>query len=174
MPLHRIEVSGADRKTARLIRRCARAALRQQGIPFRALINVTVTDDEGIRELNRAHRNIDAPTDVLSFPLLDWTDGQGEAPQPYDFDPRTRCAALGDVVLSAQRARAQAEEFGHSFQRECGYLVVHSVLHLLGYDHVDEGPRKLLMRGFEEDIIRLALGKAGEREKTPETSEQRE
>ena len=70
---------------------------------------------------------------------------------------------LGDVVISAERARAQAAEFGHSFERECGYLVVHSVLHLLGYDHVDEGPRKMLMRGFEEDIMLAALGKRGEK-----------
>ena len=166
MPFHKIEIDGADRRTARLIRRCIRAALRQQRVPFRAKVNVTVTDDEGIRELNRTHRNIDSATDVLSFPLLDWVDGRGEMPQPWDYDPDTRCVELGDVVISAQRAKAQAEEFGHSFERECGYLVVHSILHLLGYDHVDEGPRKLLMRGFEEDIIRLALGKAGSRDET--------
>ena len=163
MRFHKIEIEGADRPTARLIRRCIRAALRQQRVPFRAKVNVTVTDDEGIRALNREHRNIDAATDVLSFPLLDWVDGQGDLPQPWDYDPDTKCVELGDVVISAQRAGAQAEEFGHSFARECGYLTVHSVLHLLGYDHVDEGPRKLLMRGFEEDIIRLALGKAGQR-----------
>ena len=80
-------------------------------------------------------------------------------PQPWDYDLDTKCVELGDVVISAERARAQAIEFDHSFERECGYLVVHSILHLLGYDHVDEGPRKALMRGFEEDIMLLALGK---------------
>lgn len=159
MPFHKIEITGADRKTAKLIRRCIKAALRYERIPFRAKVNVTVTDDAGIRDLNREHRNIDSPTDVLSFPLLDWVDRKGEMPQPWDYDPDTKCVELGDVVISAERARAQAIEFDHSFERECGYLVVHSILHLLGYDHVDEGPRKALMRGFEEDIMLLALGK---------------
>ena len=159
MPFHKIEITGADRKTAKLIRRCIKAALRYERIPFRAKVNVTVTDDAGIRDLNREHRNIDSPTDVLSFPLLDWVDGKGEMPQPWDYDLDTKCVELGDVVISAERARAQAIEFDHSFERECGYLVVHSILHLLGYDHVDEGPRKALMRGFEEDIMLLALGK---------------
>lgn len=162
MHFHRIEIEGADRSTERLIRRCIRAALRYERIPFRAKVHVTVTDDEGIRALNREHRDIDAATDVLSFPLLDWVDGKGPLPQPYDYDPDTKCVELGDVVLSAERARAQAEEFGHSYARECGYLVVHSILHLLGYDHVDEGPRKALMRGFEEDIMRLVLRKKKE------------
>jgi len=159
MKFHKILIDGAERPTEKLIRRCIRAALRQQRVPFRVKVNVTVTDDAGIRELNREHRDIDAATDVLSFPLLDWVDGEGALPQPWDYDPDTKCVELGDVVISAERARAQAEEYGHSFERECGYLVVHSILHLLGYDHVDEGPRKVLMRGFEEDIMKLALGK---------------
>ncbi len=159
MPLHKIEITGAERKTEKLIRRCIQAALRHERIPFRVKVNVTVTDDAGIRELNREHRNIDAPTDVLSFPLLDWLDGKGDMPQPWDYDPDTKCVELGDVVLSAERARVQAVEFDHSFERECGYLVVHSILHLLGYDHVDEGPRKALMRGFEEEIMQSVLGR---------------
>ena len=166
MPRHKIEIDHAERATEKLIRRAIRAALRYEKVPFRVKVNVTVTDDAGIRELNREHREIDAPTDVLSFPLLDWVDGQGDLPQPWDYDPATKCVEIGDVVISAQRAAAQAEEFGHSFERECGYLVVHSVLHLLGYDHVDEGPRKALMRGFEEDIMRLVLKK--EKKKKPE------
>lgn len=161
MPLHKIEINGAERKTEKWIRRCVKAALRHEHVPFRVKVNVTVTDDAGIRKLNREHRQIDAPTDVLSFPLLDWLDGQGELPQPWDYDPDTKCVELGDVVISAERACAQAEAFGHSFERECGYLVVHSILHLLGYDHVDEGPRKALMRGFEEEIMRSVLGKPG-------------
>lgn len=159
MSYHKIEVTGADRKTARLIRRCVKAALRYERIPFHAKVSVTVTDDADIRVMNRAYRKIDSPTDVLSFPLLAWVDGKGEMPRPWDYDLESKCVELGDVVISAERARAQAVEFGHSFERECGYLVVHSVLHLLGYDHVDEGPRKTLMRGIEEDIMRAALGK---------------
>ena len=144
MPLHRIEVSGADRKTARLIRRCARAALRQQGIPFRALINVTVTDDEGIRELNRAHRNIDAPTDVLSFPL-------GEKGQ-YDTNPETGAKMLGDIVICMDRVYSQAEEYGHSVKREFAFLIAHSMLHLQGFDHM-EPHESVIMEKAQEDIL---------------------
>lgn len=82
MPFHKIEITGADRKTEKLIRRCIKAALRYEHIPFRAKVNVTVTDDAGIRALNREHRKMDAPTDVLSFPLLDWVDGKGESRSP--------------------------------------------------------------------------------------------
>ena len=115
-----------------------------------------MTDNEGIRVLNREHRNIDAPTDVLSFPLLDWHDGKGAMPEKWEYDPESHCVELGDVVLSHERALAQAEEFGHSADRECGYLTVHSILHLLGYDHVDDEPRRRLMRQHEEDIMKKA------------------
>lgn len=152
-----IEITGAGRKTEKLIRRAVKIAVSYECVPFRVSINVTVTDDEGIRELNREHRNIDSPTDVLSFPLLDWHDGKGELPQEWDYDPETKSVMLGDVIISEERAQAQAAEFGHSFERECGYLTVHSVLHLLGYDHVDEGARKALMRGREEAIMQRVI-----------------
>ena len=154
---HIIEIAGqADSETVKIIGRCVKSALDYEDLPFRAKVTVTVTDDKGIQELNREHRNIDRPTDVLSFPMLDWVDGKGPMPEAEDYDPSCKRVLLGDVVISAERARAQAEEFGHSFSRECGYLCVHSILHLLGYDHVDEGPRKMLMRGHEEDIMRFA------------------
>jgi len=153
MPKVYIQIQNAPRRTARLIRKTVRAALRYEGVPFRASLGVTVTDDEGIHELNRVHRGIDAPTDVLSFPLLDWTDGHGETPQAIDADPRTGAVALGDIVISRERAVAQAAEYGHTAEREYAYLTVHSVLHLLGYDHTDEGERKALMRSREEEIL---------------------
>lgn len=159
---HIIEIDGsADSETIKIIGRCVREALIYEDLPFRAKVTVTVTDDEGIRKLNREYRDIDRATDVLSFPLLDWCDGKGPLPGAEDYDPSCRRVLLGDVVISAERARAQAEEFGHSFSRECGYLCVHSILHLLGYDHVDEGPRKMLMRGHEEDIMKFADQRAG-------------
>ncbi len=151
--IHFIEIEGADRKTAHLVRRCVRRTLNMAALPFRAKVHVTVTDDEGIRTLNREHRGIDKPTDVLSFPLLDWVDGAGDLPERWDYDPDTRSVELGDVVLSYERAKAQAEQFGHSAARECGYLTVHSVLHLLGYDHVDDEPRRRRMRRKEEEIM---------------------
>lgn len=158
---HKIEIRGADRPTARLLRRCVRTALKMQKLPFRAKVAVTVTDDEGIRALNRGHRGVDAATDVLSFPLLDWVDGEGETPGALDYDPESRCVELGDVVLSFERAKEQAERFGHGVRRECGYLTVHSVLHLLGYDHVDDEARRRKMRAREEEIM-TALGLARE------------
>ena len=108
-------------------------------------------DDDGIRAINYAQRNIDSATDVLSFPQLDWHDGQGDIDE-LDFDPETGRVPLGDIVISTTRAHAQAREFGHSFARECCFLTVHSMLHLLGYDHMDEGPQKAQMRGREEAI----------------------
>lgn len=156
MRFDKIEIEGADRRTAHLIKRCIRTALACEKVPFRVKVNVTVTDNEGIKALNSEHRGIDSATDVLSFPLLDWRDGKGEMPQKYEYDPDSRCVELGDVVLSHERAIAQAREYGHSPERECGYLTVHSILHLLGYDHVDDEPRRRLMRGREESIMAKA------------------
>lgn len=153
LKFHKIEIHGANRACARLIRRCIRAVLVLEQVPFRCKVNVTVTNDEGIRTLNRQHRHIDAATDVLSFPLLDWRDGKGTQPARWDYDPDSRCVELGDVVLSYERAAAQAQRFGHSVQRECGYLTVHSTLHLLGYDHVDDEPRRRKMRAREEAVM---------------------
>lgn len=92
-------------------------------------VSVTLTDDAGIHELNARFRGIDAPTDVLSFPLFDF---EGETDEPPIDEMENM---LGDIVLNLDRARAQAEEFGHSFEREAAFLTVHSMLHLLGYDH---------------------------------------
>ena len=166
--IHFIEIEGADHKTAHLVRRCVRRTLNMAALPFRAKVHVTVTDDEGIRALNREHRNIDAATDVLSFPLLDWKDGVGDLPKRWDYDPDSRCVELGDVVLSYERAQAQAQQFGHSAARECGYLTVHSVLHLLGYDHVDDEARRRRMRKKEEEVM-SALGLSREMTLAEET-----
>lgn len=153
LKFHKIEIRGADRTCARLIRRCIRAVLLLEQVPFRCKVCVTVTDDEGIRTVNREHRQVDAATDVLSFPLLDWYDGKGALPARWDYDPASHCVELGDVVLSYERAAAQARQFGHSVERECGYLTVHSVLHLLGYDHVDDALRRRRMRRREEAVM---------------------
>ena len=112
-------------------------------------VNITFTDDEKIREMNNQFRHIDAATDVLSFPLGE----NGE----YDINPDTGCKQLGDIVISVEHAVAQANEFGHTFEREMGYLTVHSMLHLLGYDHVNGGLEKTIMREKEEE----ALGRLG-------------
>ncbi|MBQ5566703.1 MAG: rRNA maturation RNase YbeY, partial [Oscillospiraceae bacterium] len=104
-----------------------------------------------IHEINRDMRSVDAPTDVLSFPAFDLSPG--ELPDPDDADPGTGLIPLGDMVLSYERVAAQAKEYGHSRSRELAYLVTHSVLHLLGFDHMDEGPEKAMMRLHEERIM---------------------
>lgn len=134
------------------IRKCIQATLKAEGINTPCEINVLVTNNEGIRIINRESRKIDAPTDVLSFPMFQLTPG--EPPQDWEEfkDPATGLVPLGDMCISLERAMAQAKEFGHSPRREVGYLTIHSMLHLLGYDHLDEGPQKKQMRGREEAI----------------------
>ena len=142
----------------RMILRAINAALRAEGVGVDCEISVLLTDNEGIHELNREYRNVDRPTDVLSFPEFDLTPG--ELPAPEDADPGTGLVPLGDMVISMERAAAQAKEYGHSNRRELSYLVVHSVLHLLGYDHLDEGPQKARMREREEAILgELGIGR---------------
>ena len=127
-----------------LVRRCCNAVLKLENFEGPAEISVTFTDNAGIRELNKQYRDKDIDTDVLSFPM-----GENGV---YDIDMETGAKILGDVVISMEKARDQAERFGHSFQREVGYLPAHSVLHLLGYDHVDN-LEKVRMREKEELVM---------------------
>ena len=136
-----------------LIRRTIRTALAAEGLTAPCEVDVLLTDDDGIHEINREMRQVDRPTDVLSFPEFELTPGQ--LPGPEDADPGTGLIPLGDMVLSMERVAAQAREYGHSKRRELSYLVTHSVLHLLGYDHLDEGPMKAQMRAREEAIMAL-------------------
>ena len=135
------------------IRRCIQETLKAEGIDVRCEINVLVTDDAGIRIINRESRNLDKPTDVLSFPMFQLEAGNPPADWEEYRDPDTRLVPLGDMCISLERAVAQAAEFGHSVRREVGYLTIHSVLHLLGYDHLDEGPQKAQMRAREKEIV---------------------
>ena len=135
------------------ISKCITAALAHQGVNTPCEINVLVTDDEGIRAINNAYRKIDKATDVLSFPMFELTAGQLPASWEAYKDPDTGLVPLGDMAISLERARQQAAEFGHSARREVGYLTIHSILHLLGYDHLDEGPMKKQMRAAEEAIL---------------------
>lgn len=136
-----------------LIRRTIRTALAAEGLTAPCEVDVLLTDDDGIHEINREMRQVDRPTDVLSFPEFELAPGQ--LPGPEDADPGTGLIPLGDMVLSMERVSAQAKEYGHSKRRELSYLVTHSVLHLLGYDHLDEGPMKAQMRAREEAIMAL-------------------
>ena len=137
------------------IRRAVLAALEGEEVDVPCVVEVCVTDDGGIRQTNLDTRGVDRPTDVLSFPMFELEPGG--KPRAEWADPDTDKVLLGDMMISLERANAQAEEFGHSPEREVCYLAVHSVLHLLGYDHLDEGPMKARMRQREEAI----LGKLG-------------
>lgn len=142
----------------RNIQRCIEAVLTEEGITAVCEINVLVTDDSGIRAINAASRNIDKATDVLSFPMFELEPGNPPSDWSEYLDPETGMCPLGDMCISLERARAQAKEFGHSVKREVGYLTIHSMLHLLGYDHLDEGPMKRQMRQREETIAATIPG----------------
>ena len=145
------DVPGVSDEKRALIRRVIRTALAAEGVGFPCEIDVLLTNDAGIHQINREMRQVDRPTDVLSFPEFELTPG--ELPTTEDADPGTGLVPLGDMVLSTERVAAQAQEYGHSNRRELAYLVVHSVLHLLGYDHLDEGAQKAQMREREEAIM---------------------
>lgn len=137
-----------------LIRKACNATLNYEGINDLSQVDVTVVDDAMIRIMNKEYRNIDSSTDVLSFPLGE----NGE----YDKNPENNALMLGDIVISYEHAVAQADLYGHSFERELAFLTVHSMLHLLGYDHVNGGLEQTIMREKEEailDLLGLAINK---------------
>lgn len=153
------EVDGAEPYAA-LLRRVIPAALEAEGVPFPCEVDVLFTDDGGIQAINREQRGVDRPTDVLSFPMFNLTPGTPPTLDDVEADPGTGLVPLGDMVISMEHVAAQAREYGHAKRRELSYLVVHSVLHLLGYDHLDEGPQKARMRAREEAILgELGIGR---------------
>ncbi len=135
-----------------IIRKCINATLDAERISVPCEVNVLITDDAGIQVVNRESRNLDKPTDVLSFPMFQLEPGNPPTDWMDYQDPETGLVPLGDMCISLERAVAQAKEFGHATRREVGYLTIHSMLHLLGYDHLDEGPQKAQMRAREEAI----------------------
>ena len=159
MTNHRIylrhnRVGAGHRLPMPLIKRCVREALEFEGMDMPCEVSVLVTDDKAIRAVNRQYRGIDKATDVLSFPMQEFS-----APGVIKLDLNTlvqdlEFIQLGDIVLSAERTVSQAAEYGHPVEREAAYLTVHSVLHLLGYDHMDDDGREL-MRFREEEVMRI-------------------
>lgn len=129
------------RKEERLIKKAIKGALKYEGFKRAAEVSVTLVDDEAIHAMNLEHRGVDRPTDVLSFPMFD-EEFEGEA------------AVLGDIVISLERARAQSEEYGHSYEREIAFLTVHSVLHLLGYDHEEGEAAEKEMFERQEEVLK--------------------
>ena len=142
------EIFNISYKQKILVRRAIEATLKYEGYKNNAEVSVTFTDNEKIRKINNEFRGIDKPTDVLSFPL---TDYEG-ADIPLADDPM---GSLGDIVISLERAKEQAEEFGHSFEREIAFLTVHSTLHLLGYDHVNSEEEELDMRNRQSEVLKI-------------------
>ena len=139
-------------KLKMLVRGAVLASLEYEGFGADTELSVTFTDNEGIRAINAEYRGIDAPTDVLSFPLTDY--------EGVDFPVADEpCSSLGDIVISLERADDQAEQFGHSFEREVAFLTVHSMLHLLGYDHVNSEEEDAEMRRRQREILEsMGLG----------------
>lgn len=136
-------------------------ALEHEGFPFEAEINLTLTDNDGIRAVNRAHRGIDAPTDVLSFPLLSYEtpgDFSGlEDDYSDNFNPDTGEIMLGDIIISVDKVKEQAESYGHSMLREFAFLVLHSMLHLFGYDHMTEAEAAVMEEKQREILNELGI-----------------
>lgn len=141
-------------KLETLIKDVIAVALKQENFTEDSYVAVTLTDNENIREINNEQRGIDRATDVLSFPVLEFEDGEMLAGVGDYFEDKL---ILGDIVLSLERAEEQRIEFGHSFEREVGYLVCHSVLHLLGYDHENEDEREIMRTKEENTLEVLAL-----------------
>jgi probable rRNA maturation factor len=141
-----------DESAQRLIEKVVCTTLQYEKIEEPCYVSVTIVDEEEIKDINREHRNIDKVTDVLSFPVVNLLDGKNEKNAGDYFEDKL---ILGDVVLCAKRAKEQSIEFGHSYERELGYLTCHSILHLIGYDHETDCEREV-MRQKEEAVMELA------------------
>lgn len=138
--------------SAALIKKAIGMALDAEGVNTPCIISVMLTNDEGIHRVNSEFRGVDRPTDVLSFPMNELSPGEFDA-ELCERDMDSGAVLLGDMMISVPRCEAQGEEFGHGYERELMYLTVHSVLHLLGHDHVDEGEMKRQMRAREKTIM---------------------
>lgn len=146
-----VDIPGISEGMRAFVRKVIRTALEAEGVALSCEVDVLLTSDRGIKKLNKVHRGIDKATDVLSFPALELRPGK--LPEQSDSDPGTGLVPLGDMAISMERVAEQAKEYGHSNRRELAYLVTHSVLHLLGYDHMDEGEQKAFMREHEERVM---------------------
>ncbi|MCR5301709.1 MAG: rRNA maturation RNase YbeY [Lachnospiraceae bacterium] len=152
-----------------LYERAVDAVLSAENCPFETVVSLLITDDEGIRQINREKRGIDSPTDVLSFPIPEYehpADFTLAEEDSSNFDPESGELMLGDIVISQERIAAQAEEYGHDIQREYAFLIVHSMLHLCGYDHIEkedqelmEERQKIIMAKLTDDFPKLAINR---------------
>ena len=134
-----------------LVRSAVKAALEYMDFPLKSEVSVMFTDDEEIHKLNRLHRGVDRPTDVLSFPLFEYDENGDITEDDLDFNPNGEMI-LGDIVISLETASRQAQEYSHSFEREIGFLTVHSMLHLFGYDHMTPEDEEEMF-GYQREIL---------------------
>lgn len=148
------EIDETPKGFEKAIKRAMKAVLKAEGVNVKCLVNVLITDNEGIHRINREYRDVDRPTDVLSFPQADLTPGSFD-PEMAEFDYDTKRYNLGDMAVSVDKIREQAEEYGNTVLYELSYLTVHSCLHLLGYDHLDEAEQKKQMRTREKEIMKV-------------------
>lgn len=139
-----------------IIKEVVEKSLDVENCPYEVELNVILTDNKGIQEINQEYRSIDAPTDVLSFPLIDYVTPSDFSHVEEDtdsyFNPETGELLLGDIIISVEKVLSQAEEYGHSAKRELAFLVAHSMMHLFGYDHMEEEER-LLMEKKQEYVL---------------------
>jgi probable rRNA maturation factor len=141
-------------ETAGLVKKAIQTTLEAEGIDVLCYVDVMLTDEDTIHEINLENRGVDRPTDVLSFPLNELKPGEFDEDE-CEIDMDTGGVLLGDMVISISQCERQGEEYGHGYRREVCYLAVHSTLHLLGYDHMDEGEEKKLMRSREDAVMEL-------------------
>lgn len=146
-----------------LLKRVAQEAVEQEGCPYSCEINLTLTDNEGIRTLNQEYRGLDVPTDVLSFPVVayekagDFSCLEKPLNKTMHFNLDTGELLLGDIAISVERAKEQAEEYGHSLEREIAFLMAHSLLHLMGYDHMEDCEREWMEQKQEQILRKLGI-----------------
>ena len=148
-----------NRKAERIIKKSVKAAAQNLACPYPLWVSVVLTDNERIRVLNKDARGIDRATDVLSFPLLTYEEEGKVKADPSDFDGKY--LVLGDMVLSLERAAEQAREYGHTFLREVGFLTVHSMLHLFGFDHMEEEEKQRMRKKEKEILEAMKLPRVG-------------
>ena len=155
-----------DSDARTLMQRCADAAESTEGVREKTAVFITIVDDDEIREINREQRGKDMSTDVLSFPTVNYPAGQtaGSCAKLLrrEYDPEMDACLLGDIVISMDHVRAQAEEYGHSMQRESGYLLTHGLFHLMGYDHMTDEDKPVMRAMEEKSLASIGLTREGD------------
>ena len=159
------ELCELDAQARQMMQRCADAAVRTEGVAQKTAVFIEIVDDEAIRVINREQRGKDVSTDVLSFPTVYYpagkTAGSCEALLRREYDPDAGACVLGDIIISMDHVRAQAEEYGHSVQRETGYLLTHGLFHLMGYDHMTQEDKPVMRAMEEKSLASIGLGREG-------------